>query len=456
MIPSHISPRFRFFLAGMVVAMFFGARQARADHIDEKLTENAKDLVKELQDKGFKNVGVLKFLVKKGKAPTDGNVGAMNMNMAERLENALLLGNNEYKPLGIIANATQYAAKADAKFSVKSVESRKAIFTHKYPLAWGKEQVFADAFITGTVDLSVDMKTATIDVGYFDRTGVIHRLSKFDVKTDRDILSDSGQSFAIARRGLKKRSLDDLDNDAANSAAQADSGKPVNQQLSKDSESAPIKVEILYNGVSQNISADDASAGEMKLGTPAKGDTVAIQLTNTTSQKIGVVLKVNGISTLDNETGEDASNRKWVLEPGKPYQIQGFYVADKVNIFQVLDDNESAARMADEAWAGKARAGYIDVSVFSEGPAPNPDSDTMKVGRGISLRNPTAKSRSLNHPATAAEAKKKARELTMKKRGLIDKGTNQQDSVLERDSLSNPTQIYQMHIGYYKPNTTSP
>ena len=66
--------------------------------------------------------------------------------MGDRVENALILGMEEAAPLNVIHGATYVAAQADPKFSIKSVDARKALFAHKYPLAWGTDKVTPDAF----------------------------------------------------------------------------------------------------------------------------------------------------------------------------------------------------------------------------------------------------------------------------------------------------------------------
>ena len=99
------------------------------------------------------------------------------------------------------------------------------------------------------MDLSADTKTTTVNIGYFDNSGTIHELKVLKMKTDRSILTDSGQSFGISKRSLrKKRDLSELDDDAADSASKADKGTSVDKQLDKDSDTAPIKFEILYDG----------------------------------------------------------------------------------------------------------------------------------------------------------------------------------------------------------------
>src|SRR5579863_6014933 len=75
---------------------------ARADHIDEALIQRAPDLVKTLEQRGYKTIGALKFLVKVGKAAPHANIGPMNLVMATRLENALIHGSDPAQPLNVV------------------------------------------------------------------------------------------------------------------------------------------------------------------------------------------------------------------------------------------------------------------------------------------------------------------------------------------------------------------
>lgn len=432
-----------------ILLVWFPAQDSRADNIDNQLIGKSADLVKSLDSRGFKNVGVLKFLVKKGNAPVDGNAGALNLNMAERVENALILAIDDSSSLGVIRGATEAAANMDPRFSIRTMEARKRLFAYKYPLAWGNSKVSPDAFLTGTVDLSPDMKKTTVEIGYFDRSGILQPLQSFELKTDRSILADAGQSFALSQRSLKKRSLAEIDDDAASSAAKADQGTSIEQQLSNQGDARPVTFEIRYNNQPQQLLPDGNSPGEFQVPTPQKGTAVTFSLTNNTQNKLGVVVKVNGINTVDKETNEDAACTKWVLEPGKQYMVAGFYKDNKVERFTVLDNEESAALMADGT--GKLpKPGFIDVSVFSEGPLQS--DEAIKIAR--SLRNPVLRDRN-DRPATLRDAQSFVRRSAgvadngSRKRGFIMPGQSE-DATLQRDELKNPTQGYQLHISYYK------
>jgi hypothetical protein len=439
------------------LAAWIGVPAVRADHIDDSLINASRDLARTLHEKGFKNIGVLKFLVKKGNARPDGNAGALNLNIAERIEWALIHGMEESKPLAVIQNATHTAARGVPHFSVRSVQARKALFSHKYPLHWVSERVAPDVFLTGTVDLSTDMRSATVNIGYFDKSGTIHELKKLKVKTDPSILADSGQSFAISKRKLRKaRDLSELDDDSADSASKADQGTSVDKQLSNDNDSAPIKFDILFNGMAQQKTADSNSPGEFRIDqSPQAGTTVTFQMTNTTQDKIAVVVKVNGLNTIGKEDNEDQACTKWILEPGKLYGLRGYYVDDKVYVFQVLSDDESAARVSDEAFKG--RGGWIDVTVFPQGSGRD---DTAKISR--SLRGLT-KHGSKTKPKNLAEARAlvnkhiptaTAGRKSYSRRGLIVEG-NAQDQKLETDDFQiSPTPSYHMQINYYSAPAT--
>src|SRR5262249_2565374 len=66
------------------------------------------------------------------------------------------------------------------------------------PLAWGKERVRPDAFLTGLAALSADLKTVTVTIDAFDAQDQRVKLLSFTVKVDRGVLADVGLCFALA------------------------------------------------------------------------------------------------------------------------------------------------------------------------------------------------------------------------------------------------------------------
>jgi hypothetical protein len=433
-----------------VLLALAGNRVSQADHIDDALIKKAPELAKSLESKGYKSAGVLKFMVKAGKAAPSSNIGAMNLVMATRLENALIHGADSAKPLTVVRNATQVAAASNSKFTIQTPEGRESLFKLKYPVAWGNEQTTPDALLTGLVVLSPDMRKAKVTVDCFDKSGKTpQQVLAFEVTTDRSILADCGRGFVVKDPGVKKRTIEEMDSAAADSAAAATDGKPISQQAAGE---IPIKFEIRYNSDTQVIGQDPGSLGEMRVNPPKEGDKVQFVVTNVTASKIAIVVKVNGESTLGQETVEDAACQKWILDPGKTYSLKGFYTypENKVVPFKVLNDDDSVARLAD--WSGsRPRSGYIDVSVF----VPNPAiSDELAAGpsyRGLARTQGKA-----HHPKTMSEARKQIENMATqtagkKKRGLIVGETAGESAHLEGDHLDNTTCTFQLQINYYKP-----
>lgn len=446
-------------MLSFVMALAIGlARPAmlRADHIDDELIKRAPELVKTLQAKGYKNVGVLKFMVKAGKQAPNANIGPLNLVMATRVENALIHGLDSANPLGVIRDATKVAAAANPKFTTQTDAGRASLFKLAYPLAWGTEKVAPDVLLTGLVTLSGNMRTASVEIDAFDRAGgKPAQMLRFEVPTDRSILADAGRSYVLKTRSLKsrglKRSWDELDQDAADSAASTTEGQTVTQQAGAE---VPIKFEIRYNGTPQTISQDPGSLGEMRVNEPREGDVVTFMVTNTTQSKIGLVVKVNGESTLGQDMAEDAACQKWFLDPGKAYALKGFYTwpENKVTLFKVLSDEDSAARMAE--WSGShPRAGFFDVTVFTQGIADVAASDEMSFGR--TLRGLSRSVGKDHHPKTAAQARSlveahtKSQRTKKTTRGLVVAGDQQEDAHLKEDNLENTTATFQLQINYY-------
>ncbi len=168
-----------------------------ADGIEKQLLSQAPKLLSELKSRGYKNVGVLKFRVKKGnEAPTD-RVGPLNLVLAEKLELALILANKVQDPIGIVRNASRKAATIPGANHL-TAEGRKLLFTQEYPLAWGEAKVTPDAFVTGVAVLSADLRTLTVGTAAFDRSSQeLIPLGKFDVTPDVEDLIDSGESFSV-------------------------------------------------------------------------------------------------------------------------------------------------------------------------------------------------------------------------------------------------------------------
>lgn len=331
---------------------------ARADNIDERLLREATAVLQALKDRQYKNVGVLKFQVKKGERPASLDVGLLNANLATRLENALILVNDATQPIGIARDASRVAAALGKNAGYADPSGRKQLFEARYPLAWGKDKVAVDAFLTGLAVIDRDFRKTTVIIQAFDPKNLdLQEVARFTVDTDRSILSDSGESFALVKRG------DDADEAAVEDVAQRNNaGKP----KGLESIESALELEVYYDGQKQTITAD--GAGNQRLPEPGDGKRIEFKLRNKTRETLAVVLRVNGVNTLNKEGPERQVDRctKWVLEPGKPYTIKGFYLSDdRLEEFKVVSPGALPS-------LDPRKMGLIEVALFRKDDAADP------------------------------------------------------------------------------------
>src|SRR5262245_10046917 len=173
--------------------------RAAADQLEKELLKQAPTIIQHLQSKGYKNVGVLKFRVKKGSEAITDSVGVLNQTLAQRLEIALVLANDNdvKKQLGIVQNASSVAAGLRGA-SHLTRDGRQVLFKGQYPLAWGKQQVTPDAFLTGIAEVSGDLKEMTVGILAFGKeTETLDKVGRFTVATGSSTLSEMGESFLL-------------------------------------------------------------------------------------------------------------------------------------------------------------------------------------------------------------------------------------------------------------------
>jgi hypothetical protein len=117
----------------------------------------------------------------------------------------------------------------------------------------------------------------------------------------------------------------------------------------------------------------DGSPVRWQVSSPTPGQKVVFRLRNNSAQQVGVVVRLNGISTFDEQKSDPERCQKWVINPGKFITIQGFYKlageADggkkKLDVKPIKVLVGAEAKAAREAFADKA--GLIEVDVFQEG-----------------------------------------------------------------------------------------
>jgi hypothetical protein len=352
----------------LALAAWGAAPAARADNIDEMLLTKARSVAEQLHTQGYHNIGVLPFRVEKGTKPYAGRLNAL---LATRLENALILREDDDKneedkraPLGVTRGAGAVATAHGLQPTQLDAAGRRRLFQYDYPLAWGKQAVKVDAFLTGHLKVDPKGGKTTVVLQAFDRDNVQPRMVlTFTVPVDRAVLTDLNQRWAVRKRSLDKGVDEKQLNETA--VANAFGGAKAEEKV-EGAEPADEDVDqlldfqVFYNGKRVRPNA----AG--KVPSPRTGDRVHFVLRNKSKERIGLVLRVNGINTLgyEKDPREPADYSLWVLDPGRKYQIDGFYpTGRKMKPFRVVDPGKATAQeLADES-----RLGQIDLDVFREG-----------------------------------------------------------------------------------------
>jgi hypothetical protein len=430
-----------------LTACLAAPRTVRADAIEDDMPLLAGRVMKYLKSKDYQNIGVLKFRVKIGNEAPSCNTGPINIAMANRLENALLIKNDKQKPFGIIHEAYRVAASHKERASYLTDSGRDKLFQYRYPLAWGDSKVQADAFVTGLIQLSSDKRTTSLQIEVLDRK--TRKLTTVTTRgrmpTDRAMLVDLCQGFTLNSRKLRALGATkqaDIDRDAADNAGGGNGGQRAKERL--------VDLEVLYDGQPVAIKYDEASNTEYLEQEPGEGQKVTFKLINKSDQKLGLVLTVNNTSLLHEESlSSDADAlkvSKWVLEPGVSYLLRGFYPADDKSVvpIKVLSEQESDV---EEEQNPDPYLGKLLMVVLQEVPGGDPTAAKMKV-QGLRKTLPVQK----NRPRTAQEAADLARKtanVRVRPMGYMKRGDEVQGADLQDDPLG-PVQIQDSRVIIYR------
>lgn len=465
--------------------------------VDKGLQERAPQILQQLREKGYKNVGVLKFRIKKGNDPVSDRVGTLNMFLADRLEVALILSNSSdpAKQIGIAKKASAVAARI-AGASHVTAAGRQKLFEAEYPLSWGDSSVKPDAFLTGIAQISADLKQITVGILVFDSSGgaLTKVIPPFDAAVTPSMLGEAGESYVL--RGAFDSAKPELVQEKVAEVSAKVKTKEATHPVADPAK--PVVLEIQYNGKPIPIEFRD---GKAYVPEPMEGQKVALILKRTEHARgrLGVVVKVNGENTLSRQKVRDLDCRKWILDNGsQPITLLGFQMDQNVaEEFRVLSPAESAATEMNYG----ADVGTISMTVFREvggealpevaptkpsptpsppsnpstptpTPKPNPAPDTTKVAKkneptpappsdlpDDSAEDLVALSRGIQpakSPKNLAALKFQLREgtRTAETRGLIAQGALIESATRVVQFTPDPTPILSTSIIYYNPKGT--
>jgi hypothetical protein len=425
--------------AGLLLAVVPGG--VRADDMERELLRQAPRVLRYLKDKGCHNAAVLKFLVKKGEAGYSDHAGLLNLTLAQRLELALVLANDVRDPLGIIHDASAVANRLPGANHLTR-EGRQRLFAARYPLAWGKEEVAADAFVTGVARVSPDLRSLTVTlVAYGKDGGEPDKVARFTADMDPVALVETGESFLL--RGAFDSGKEEVVREkVVQTAARVKDKEDKHPLVQSD---APVELEVRYDG--QPVRPDTVN-GQARIPEPREGQKVTFVLRRKgdSKERYAVVLKVNGENTLYRQRRKDLQCNKWVLDPGDPpIEIRGYQLdQQKAEEFRVLSRAESKGR---EMYYG-ADVGTISLVVFREQrgrPKParvltDEEEDLAALSRGISPPEPAK---------NLAALKQQLREDAT--RGLIAEGAKIEVPTERVKFVPDPVPVMTATLVYYHP-----
>jgi hypothetical protein len=454
--------RTAFALAALAVAA-----PAHAADLEGALLDRARGLVKHCQQKGYRTVGVLKFLGAKQGGGLSDNLGTVNTLLARRLEVALVLANDPRNPIDLIDDASAVAARTPGANHI-TPEGRLVLLGANYKLAWGNPnvRVTPDAFLTGLVHVSNDLKTLTVSFLCFDRA--TNKLDRVPGVADAVVpnraagLVELGESFTVrgafddgkveakAKPNGKDRNDAPKEKPKNDPPADLPKDKDVFQQAKDvrdkaarhpaEDVNAPVKLTVLYDGKPVPVKVE---GGKAFVPEPATGQRVELVIIkDAAARQYGVVVKVNGENTLDKQRLPDGKCRMWILtDPGERVTISGYQLGtDRVETFRVLSAPESKAREVNYG----ADVGTVTVTVFPEGkePAPGLAEDAAEKAAVAAARLPAEPSKSFDSL--------KAKLLEDANRGLIAEGAPVEGKVQVVKFTPAATPVMTLTVIYYK------
>ncbi len=371
----------------------------RADALDGELYVQATQVVEFLRNKGYKNVGVLNFRTQLPGQAESMVTGALNVNLAERLENALILRVDADDGIRVIHDAGSVIAAQKKHWSYLRPQDLNEMFKLTYPVAWGTERVKPDVFLSGLAKLTVDpitrKRSMEVKVQAL-RPGSTATILTFSPKTEGSVLSDLG----VSRRARSPEAIADFDDVELKK-------KPIKlavEEINPSQNPGGSKVELIvkYGNQEHRPVPDPQNSTREKVPEPTvAGERITFLVKNLDpTETVAIVLKVNGLNTLDLEQKAIDNCRLWVLKPGTQYQISGYHVGEqggpdfKVNEFKTVSGKDWESLQTKFPAVGQIQ---LAVYVSQKEPDPTPLQYQYKVSlRGISNSKAFVDRRSLD------------------------------------------------------------
>jgi len=441
------------------------------ESLAEAVSALGQQAVAFIDERGYGNVGVLKFRVQKAGQDVSDRVGTLNADLATQLETAMAIYRRNRMRFGVIADASATAAGIEGA-SHLSPAGREKLFAGRYRLAWGTPPplVAANAFIVGVASVAADLSTMEIAIGAIDTSSEgLHKIAAVRCPIGPAQLVGIGESFRT--RAVMSPSIVNVAprvgsgggesaakpagpiHEASASAANIVTKK---EPFPLDASDAPVGVTITYDGSSVPVEVRD---GRAFVPEPKEGQKVAIkvQKKQRDGKRIGVVVKVNGENTTKRQSDPDLYCWKWILSDATPVvTVRGYHVdGQQIQPFKVLSSADSAKREINYG----SDVGTITVTVFadaSSAPAARPPATNVATA-GVAATDLALLTRQVRVGSIDAASPELLRERLLNAVGgpVRDRGLMVPSATTEKSTLSitefspQPTPEMSAVITYY-------
>lgn len=414
---------------------------------ERRLLEAAPRILEYAREHGVQAMGVLKFRVKVGNRRAS-DAGGLNGALADRLTLALVLKNPVQSPIGIVSDASAVAAELDGANHL-TPEGRAKLFEGRYPLAWGETTVTPDLFVTGAVLMADDMSRMTVSLQGISKSGELTEIVRFSAQpTVTDVIEVGGSFSRGSRPGLQNLPADATA--PIQEAARILQGQETHPLVNAE---APFGLEIQYDGRVQKL---EVREGQVFVPEPREKQRVTLIVRRRDSRdkrRLGVVVKVNGESTLYRERLSEPQCRLWILEPDQgQLTLAGFQSeAGTLETFRVLSRKESDAKKMDYG----RDVGTFSLTVFAPLQSGRPTSpaalldeegeDFAILTNGTLPKQPPANLGALKQTLLAVSSRGQT------SRGLVVAGDVQKSQVRTVTFERDPAPIFSATVSYYRP-----
>ncbi|MCA9241053.1 MAG: hypothetical protein KDA37_12675, partial [Planctomycetales bacterium] len=285
---------------------------------DALLDSTAKEIIQQAIKDEVKVIGVVKFLVDDGVEPSL-SVGNTNLALSRYFRNALaenLKGDDP--PIQLVLDA-DFALQRTLGADHSTDPGRKKLFRlksgrrAKFPVGDGRYSEPVDRFICGYAEVLEEDALVNIRFQCFDEGTGIKNLGAMHqgVPLPPEVLADFGKNYEAPRY---------LELHPNRGGENLGVGEPADLQ-----DEAPFQFHVFYDDAPIKVVGREAN-DVLRLPEPQDGQKVEFMIRRTDDEPIrmGVVVKVNGESTLCSQTRPSTYCAKWILGPQDSVWIRGF------------------------------------------------------------------------------------------------------------------------------------